>query len=141
MRLILFSVGLLLFLALPVDSQAQQAYCVKCHGKLAQGKHVHGAINSPIGCDVCHSGIIAKSTPHKKSNMNEKGLMATQPDLCYSCHEKGLFTKKDVHAAISMGCTICHDPHSTKNDKLLAASQPDLCYTCHKKGMFTKGGS
>ena len=138
MRLILFSVWLLLFLAFPVDPQAQQVFCVKCHGKLAQGKHVHSAINSPVGCDVCHSGIIAKSTPHKKSNMNEKGLMALQPDLCYSCHEKELFTKKDVHTAISMGCTICHNPHSAKNDKLLFTGQPDLCYPCHKKGMFTK---
>jgi hypothetical protein len=76
MRLILFPVGLFLILALPVAPQAQEAYCIKCHGKLAQGKHLHSAMNSPIGCTACHSGIIAKYTPHKKSNMNAMGLLA-----------------------------------------------------------------
>jgi len=58
--------------------------------------------------------------------------------VCYTCHDKGMFSKKEVHAAIGMGCTSCHNPHSTDTAKLLTADQPEVCYTCHDKGMFTK---
>ena len=127
MRLILFFTGLFFFLVVPLAPQAQQVFCVKCHGKTVREKHLHGALNSRIGCTICHSGIIAKYTPHKKSNMNAMGLTTTQPDLCYTCHDKGMFAGKDVHAALAMGCTGCHNPHSTDTAKLLIAGQPDLC--------------
>jgi predicted CXXCH cytochrome family protein len=49
-----------------------------------------------------------------------------------------MFSKKDVHAAIGMGCTSCHNPHSTDTAKLLVTDQPDVCYNCHDKAMFSK---
>jgi predicted CXXCH cytochrome family protein len=76
--------------------------------------------------------------PHKKSNTRAKGLAADQPDLCYLCHDKATFTKKSVHAAVAIGCTSCHSPHSADNAKLLITTQPDLCYTCHNKEKFVR---
>jgi predicted CXXCH cytochrome family protein len=138
MRLKIFYAGLFFFFALALTAPAQEENCVRCHKKLIKGKVLHGALAANIGCRVCHAGIIAKYRPHKMSNTRDKGLMATLPDLCYSCHDKAMFTKKDVHAALGMGCTGCHNPHSTNTAKLLVSDQPGVCYTCHDKAKFTK---
>ena len=138
MRSILVYAGLFFFLAQAFAASAQEANCVRCHKKIVKGKVLHAALETNIRCRVCHAGIIAKYRPHKKSNTGDKGLIATQPELCYSCHDKALFTRKDVHAALGMGCTGCHNPHSTDTAKLLVSSQPELCYTCHDKAMFTR---
>jgi predicted CXXCH cytochrome family protein len=37
-----------------------------------------------------------------------------------------------------MGCTGCHNPHSSSNAKLLIAEAPDLCTTCHDKAEFSR---
>jgi predicted CXXCH cytochrome family protein len=37
-----------------------------------------------------------------------------------------------------MGCTACHNPHSTPAGRLLKAEGNDLCFTCHDKAQFGK---
>lgn len=116
--------------------------CLKCHASLVKEKVKHAAVD--MGCSACHTGITAnvgqdaKKNPHKSAGTAPKGLSSDQPDLCYGCHDKSIFSKKTIHAALSMGCTACHNPHSSKNAKLLKSEQPVLCYDCHDKGMFTK---
>ena len=117
-------------------ASAAEIDCLKCHGKLTKEKVQHAAV--AMGCPTCHSGINASTTPHKKSGKIANGLSSDQPDLCYGCHDKALFSKKTVHAAVGMGCTGCHNPHSSKNAKLLISDQPDLCYGCHDKALFSK---
>lgn len=114
----------------------QEVDCLKCHGKLKADKVVHAAMD--MGCATCHGGIDAAKVPHKQTNKIAKGLTSEQPDLCYGCHDKSAFAKQNVHAAVGMGCTGCHNPHSSKNAKLLKAEPLDLCYTCHDKKAFTK---
>lgn len=109
--------------------------CLKCHARLKSGKVLHAAVD--MGCATCHGGIDAAKVPHKKTNKVARGLNSDQPDLCYGCHDKKAFEKKNVHAAVGMGCTGCHDPHSSKNAKLLKTEAPDLCLTCHDKKLFT----
>jgi predicted CXXCH cytochrome family protein len=46
--------------------------------------------------------------------------------------------KKNVHAAISMGCTVCHDPHTSGKPMLLKKVLPELCFSCHEKTAFTQ---
>ena len=125
-------------MALLVQSAALSAEinCLECHDDLAKEKNVHPALQ--MGCTACHSGIDASVVPHKKTNKNPKGLSADQPELCYGCHDKKNFTKKTVHPALEMGCTSCHNPHSSKFAKLLVAEPPELCQNCHDKGEFTK---
>lgn len=136
MRSGLTAAGLLFMLVLPVFALAAEVDCLMCHEDLKKAKVVHAAVD--MGCPSCHTGIDATDVPHKKTNKIAKGLSAEQPDLCYGCHDKGLFMKKTVHAAVGMGCTGCHNPHASKNAKLLISEAPDLCMTCHDKAGFSK---
>jgi predicted CXXCH cytochrome family protein len=113
-----------------------EANCLSCHEALSKGKVVHPALQ--MGCTTCHSAIDANELPHKKTSKTARGLSSEQPDLCYGCHDKAKFTQKNVHAAIGMGCTSCHNPHSSKNAKLLNAEPPGLCFNCHDKAGFSK---
>lgn len=136
MRLQTIFVVLMMSLLIPFAVSAQELDCLKCHAALKRGKVVHAAVD--MGCPTCHTGIDASKVPHKKTNKLTKGLSAEQPDLCYTCHDKAPFSKKNVHAAVGMGCTGCHNPHSSKNAKLLIAEAPGLCFTCHDKAEFSK---
>jgi predicted CXXCH cytochrome family protein len=137
---VLFS--LMVFTLLPVLcfpgplSAAEKINCLKCHKKITKGKFVHQALE--MGCLVCHAAINAQTVPHKKKNALARGLSSEQPDLCYGCHDKGIFTKKNIHPAVSMGCTGCHNPHTSKNAKLLKAKPPVLCFSCHEKAGFIR---
>jgi len=115
-------------------ADAEEINCLLCHGQLAGEKVVHAAVQ--MGCPTCHTAIDAKDIPHKKTGAVSKGLSSEQPDLCFGCHDKAKFQKKTVHAAIGMGCTGCHNPHSSKNAKLLVSGQPDLCFNCHDRKSF-----
>ncbi len=117
-------------------SFAEQPDCSMCHEPLTKEKVVHMALQ--MGCPTCHTAIDAKDVPHKKTNNIAKGLSSDQPDLCYSCHDKSAFTQSVFHAALGMGCTSCHNPHSSKNNKILVAEPPDLCFNCHDKSAFSK---
>ncbi|MGE5174622.1 MAG: cytochrome c3 family protein [Betaproteobacteria bacterium] len=123
-------------MAQPKANGTQPVNCLDCHSDLAPEKGAHPAV--AMGCTTCHTGIDASDVPHKITNKIAKGLSAEQPDLCYDCHDKSMFDKKVVHAAVGMGCTGCHNPHASKNPKLLVTDIPALCYTCHDKGTFTK---
>jgi len=118
---------------------AGEINCLECHGDLVQGKSVHAAVS--MGCTACHTAVDAGDIPHKISNKIPKGLSSEQPDLCYGCHDRSMFEKKFTHAALGMGCTACHNPHSSKHEKLLTAEMLDLCYNCHDKAAFTKPGT
>src|SRR5208337_3897046 len=137
MRVKIFFAYLFISLVPVFVASAEEAGCVKCHKQLLKGKVVHSAAAmNQIGCSFCHSGILASRVPHGRSNIIDHGLRALQPALRYECHNRDTFKKKDVHPALGMGCTTCHNPHSTDTQKLLVAEQPDLCYNCHDKGMF-----
>lgn len=118
------------------NASAADIDCLKCHRKLTKGPVVHAALS--MGCTACHTAIDGKTVPHKKSGAVAHGLSAEQPDLCYGCHAKAAFEKTVVHAALGMGCTSCHNPHSSNTPKLLLSEVPDLCFTCHDKALFSK---
>ncbi|MDH4161319.1 MAG: hypothetical protein OEW15_01350 [Nitrospirota bacterium] len=115
-------------------SGAQDADCLKCHEAILKNRPVvHGAVQ--MGCSSCHSGIADATIPHKTTT--PRGLLAPQPDLCYGCHDKTLFTRKNVHPALALGCTACHNPHASAKPKLLSAEVPDQCEKCHSKAGFS----
>lgn len=107
-----------------------QTDCAKCHKQIAVKKVVHAAIQT--GCESCHT------EPHQKKPKFPKGLSSDIPDLCYGCHDKTGFSKKNIHAPVAGGmCSGCHDSHSTDNAKLLISEPPELCFTCHDKTGFS----
>ncbi len=113
---------------------AESVDCSMCHPDLAKKKTVHAAIG--MGCATCHTNLNVSEVPHKVTGKVPKGLSSAQPDICYGCHDISIFSKKNVHAALMMGCTTCHNPHSTDAQKLLVAELPDLCFNCHDKKKF-----
>lgn len=127
---------LCLFLALPVAARSQEIDCLACHERLKDQKVVHAAME--MGCTGCHTGIDAQSVPHNITGTASKGLSADPPGLCYGCHDKALFTLKNTHAALGMGCT-CHNPHSSSHPKLLAAELSETCFACHDRSPFSHG--
>lgn len=131
-----FTLVVSLLSILPAGASSQEIDCLTCHRKLKNEKVVHAALD--MGCTSCHTGIDAKKVPHRKTNKIAKGLSAEQPELCYGCHDMALFTKTNVHAAVGMGCTGCHNPHSSKIEKLLRADGSELCLTCHDAAPFSK---
>jgi len=128
---------IMILLLLSSQASAADTDCLKCHSKLTKGPVLHPAVS--MGCTTCHTGIDATAVPHKKQKgAAARGLSAEQPGLCYGCHDKKAFEKKHVHAALGMGCTSCHNPHSSNTAKLLLSDAPDLCFTCHDKKLFSK---
>ena len=118
------------FLIPGAPSPAAEIDCLKCHETLKQGKSVHQALT--MGCTTCHTGIDARAVPHKKKNNLPKGLSSTLPTLCYGCHDKVEFTKKNIHPPVASGsCTTCHTPHSSDEIALLSKKPIDLCAQCH----------
>jgi predicted CXXCH cytochrome family protein len=117
-------------------SAAEEIDCLMCHGDLAGKKVKHAAVD--MGCPGCHSAVDASDVPHKMKTRIPKGLSSTQPELCYGCHDRAAFSKRTVHAALGMGCTGCHNPHSSEGQKLLTAPVPDLCFNCHDKTEFNR---
>lgn len=124
---------LFLFMLFPAFalSKGKTVNCLECHGELEKGKSVHAAI--AMGCESCHTAIDATDVPHIKKNKIAKGLSALPPDLCFGCHDKSMFGKKVVHAAVGMGCTGCHNPHASNAASLLLSPVEKLCVTCHEK--------
>jgi predicted CXXCH cytochrome family protein len=114
--------------------RAESVDCSICHPDLAKKKVIHAAVS--MGCETCHASLNAAEMPHKVTGKVPKGLSSGQPDICFGCHDKAMFIKKNVHAALQMGCTTCHNPHSTNSPKLLVADMPGLCFTCHDKTKF-----
>ncbi len=128
---------LLTVLAAPGRAKTEEVDCSICHGDLADKKVVHAAVQ--MGCPSCHSGIAGiPDIPHRNTTSLPRGLSTDQPELCFGCHDRGKFTGKKVHAALSMGCTGCHDPHSSPNEKLLKTAGAELCHSCHDKAAFEK---
>lgn len=109
-------------------------FCLECHDDLLEEKVIHKAIQD--SCLDCHSNLDAAKRPHKNSGSFRYGLDAAEPALCFGCHGKLLGKKKNSHKAIEKGCTVCHDPHSSKHKRLLKSALPNLCGDCHKKDNF-----
>lgn len=117
-------------------AMAAEVDCNACHEELSKGAVVHQALAA--SCTACHSAIDAKEVPHIKKGGGPRGLSLSEPALCHRCHDKSKFQGKVVHAALGMGCTKCHNPHSSKNGKLLREALPGLCFNCHDKAKFEK---
>jgi predicted CXXCH cytochrome family protein len=133
-RTAVWIVGISLFFSW--SAGAAEIDCLQCHEDLTKGKSVHAAVS--MGCTTCHSAVDARDIPHTIKNKIARGLSSAQPGLCYDCHDSSSFKKKEIHGALGLGCTICHNPHSSRQDKLLRAALPDVCYACHDSAPFTR---
>lgn len=131
--------------------------CYTCHDeikkKIESSLLVHQAVNDKKACSICHSS---------HSSAEKKLLVASEKELCLSCHNKEMDTKsgkimnmqkllktsKVEHAALADGCVACHNPHASNNIRLLNKAFPNgqyatakkdsfaLCFECHESGLL-----
>lgn len=123
--------GTILPAAAPPVLADEEIDCAACHEPLTTGTSVHAAVQ--MGCTVCHSNVDASDVPHTFGGRNPKGLGSRLRDLCFNCHDRNNFMKKNVHPAIILGCNSCHNPHRSDVARLLIEDIPGLCITCHKE--------
>ena len=131
-----FWIVLLIMLATSTPCRAKEEKCRTCHATLTRGASVHRAFER--GCAVCHTDIDARSVPHRSTGPRDHGLTQDLPGLCFGCHDSSAFTRKTVHGALGVGCSTCHDPHSSKYKHLLKANEREVCFACHDRTGFAR---
>jgi DmsE family decaheme c-type cytochrome len=110
------------------------ARCLTCHA----GEHANfdrsPHARAGVSCISCHS--------IHKSGEEPKLLKASQPNLCFQCHNdvKPQFSMP-FHHKVNEGvvsCSDCHNPHGTfgKSNLKSTADQNAVCTKCH---METRG--
>jgi len=112
------------------------ALCITCHSD-KKSSEIKGTVHPPAvhDCLSCHN-------PHASDNKNELLKPASggaKENLCLNCHATGLNVpeKGSRHAALDIGCDVCHVTHKTgpeptaENRFHLAKAAPALCLDCH----------
>jgi len=109
--------------------------CVDCHqGNARIGWKGSGHEINDVACTRCHK-LHAEHDPVLAK--------ATQPGVCYNCHQKARadFNKPSAHP-VRFGvitCSECHSPHGSNTAAMLAKPTVNqTCYSCHaeKRGPF-----
>jgi predicted CXXCH cytochrome family protein len=108
---------------------------------LSEQKYLHSPLKAK-GCVLCHQ-LVIDSLKSKKLSVKHPSVAIDmgkdQASLCLKCHVewgRKFKAKSFAHTAIAkIGCTGCHNPHSSDNAKLLKNKNfnQELCLGCHKK--------
>ena len=118
-----------------VIPERQNRVCLDCHqgnARMAWNASAHEGGN--LACASCHKVHAPRDAVLAK---------ATQPDVCYACHQKQRadFYKPSSHPVRfgQMACSECHNPHGSNAAALLTKQTVNqACTTCHaeKRGPF-----
>lgn len=74
-------------------------------------------------CVACHDFSGNSANLLKSERLSE---------ICFQCHKKELFQKKNVNLPVFLGkCDICHDPHQSKEKALMKEKAVGICLICH----------
>ena len=69
---------------------------------------------------------------HSFESESENFLIASGANLCFKCHKKELFQKKNVNLPVLLGkCNVCHTPHQSKEKALMKEPAVSICLICH----------
>lgn len=126
--------------------QQSQAVCLTCHARDLARANIRRSEHTlnDVACTSCHS-IHSSATPKHL-------LVATQTELCYSCHAniRAQFEMPSKHRVNEgfMQCSDCHNPHGAFEATNGMALHPTMleratdtdapCLKCHvdKRGPF-----
>lgn len=114
---------------LAAGAGAVEKTCIDCHKKIITKRVIHFALSQYArmeqGCSSCHTD------PHAKKK-GVLSLSAPVPDLCFMCHDKAKFLKKNIHSPVVGGnCLTCHNPHASDAPRLLTQQIREVCRNCH----------
>jgi predicted CXXCH cytochrome family protein len=111
--------------------------CIQCHKDKDAGE-IKGRVHLPAvrDCLKCHNPHSSDNEDHLLKPVSGAGKDA---NLCLTCHQVGVSVEKNGsrHAALDMGCEICHTIHKTGErgkrefDFQLKKDSPALCMDCH----------
>lgn len=113
-----------------------------CHNGRCRGKDMHrlpqkGHFETRCPCSaqsICPNGAWLRFLPYGTPCIKKcvLSLAALVPDLCFMCHDKAKFSKKNIHPPVAGGdCLTCHNPHSSDAPKLLPQQIRLVCQNCH----------
>ncbi|WP_429885401.1 cytochrome c3 family protein [Geoalkalibacter halelectricus] len=120
----------LLAVLLPRFAEAaftQGCLTAECHGDLGKARHVH----APVALGECQSCHQTGAGAHRGGGA-KAGLVAEGDALCLLCHADPRGRHPNVHSALDLGCTACHDPHGGAYSGMLPQPAARLCTTCHE---------
>lgn len=108
-------------------SKSMNDLCKNCHDDVTgEMKAVHGPVAAGA-CGACH-------TPHQSDN--EKLLLRTGRDMCFSCHGQMKMQFESVqvqHEPVERDCTECHDAHASDWPMMVKTEPLKLCTEeCHE---------
>lgn len=100
------------------------------HGSLAQHQLPQGVQT----CESCHGPGSVHAESGEVSDILAFARLSQDAATaaCMTCHYENSYATFAVgeHARADVGCTSCHDVHSTREQNLLKRD-PDLCFSCH----------
>lgn len=101
--------------------------CLDCHDE-GEGSFadVHPGGVKKGSCLDCHS-------PHA----GYESLFAKRDptSVCFRCHNRAAFARKNKHEALGLGCTSCHDLHDMGSADTKGDGVMELCGQCHEESM------
>jgi predicted CXXCH cytochrome family protein len=111
--------------------------CIQCHSD-KDADEIKGRVHLPAvrDCLKCHNPHSSDNKDHLQKPVSGAGK---DENLCLTCHNVGTEVEKggSRHAALNMGCEICHTVHKTGErgkrefDFQLKKDSPALCMDCH----------
>jgi predicted CXXCH cytochrome family protein len=123
--------------SLETKSEGQEL-CTQCHAEakaFTARKLVHKALTMEGECSNCHAAHAGFTADFLKKPSSQ---------VCYTCHDRKKFTRRNVHQPAAENCATCHDVHSSDYSKLLVeGDEIKMCLQCHdadKTHMHPMGG-
>lgn len=132
-------------------AESEGSACLGCHDQIQatiKQAVVHPAVE--MGCDSCHvdHGDAPLGGVAPEGAASPPYLSASQPDLCWACHDAEDAQAAKAHGELPFAasiCSNCHNPHGSESAKLLPAqAHPPFadrsCDMCHLAGEDGKLG-
>ncbi|NOZ02162.1 MAG: hypothetical protein GXP54_09770 [Deltaproteobacteria bacterium] len=126
--------------------------CLECHDDLVESAVKHEALDE--GCTACHEPATEEPVTEDGHEDDAFKEIDDQAALCGECHDEiAGKASQSVHVE-EVGCTGCHNPHSSAHQALLNGDFPvgrlyisikgdpyALCMDCHEADMLDNGTS
>ena len=120
------------FDGVPEESDSTMAANATPTNSVENDSQGQGAVDLAANTQSFHAPFSSKECAacHDKQSMGR--YTASEPEMCYQCHDNFTNTYTILHAPVEAGsCTECHNPHQSQYPKLLKSDERAMCFSCH----------